>query len=217
MNRKRNSTYALLLVLTILLCVATVILYINAKDLLDRAEHTYAEAEDLFAAAEILQERTVTAQRAVETAEPDQTTTQAYTVELVTLAQRAEEKQEEAVPEAPQISMGTYTITAYCPCEICCGAYALTRPRDENGEPIVYTASGARAEAGVTIAVDPSVIPHGTSVWFEGPEGVQEYKAQDTGGAVNGNHIDLYFNSHMEALAWGSQTREVFVNQTGGF
>lgn len=39
--------------------------------------------------------------------------------------------------------------TAYCPCEICCGKWALNRP-----DGIVYTASGAIAEEGVTIATD---------------------------------------------------------------
>lgn len=42
--------------------------------------------------------------------------------------------------------------TAYCPCEICCGKWELNRP-----DGIVYTASGAIAEEGVTIAADWSV------------------------------------------------------------
>lgn len=114
-------------------------------------------------------------------------------------------------PEPDLVSIGTYTITAYCPCEICCGWYALNRPLDDNGEPIIYTASGARAEAGTTIGVDPYSIPLGTDVWFEGPDGeLNDYTAQDTGSMVIGNHIDLYFDSHEEACNWGLQYREVF-------
>ena len=51
--------------------------------------------------------------------------------------------------------------TAYCPCEICCGKWALNRP-----DGIVYTASGAIAEEGVAIAADWSVYSPGTILYF---------------------------------------------------
>ena len=105
-------------------------------------------------------------------------------------------------------SLGTFNLTAYCPCSKCCGQHALNRPKDENGNPIVYTASGARAEAGVTIAVDPRVIPYGTKVQING----HTYIAQDTGGAIKGNRIDVYFDDHQEAWNFGTQKAEVFVN-----
>ncbi len=104
-------------------------------------------------------------------------------------------------------SLGTYTLTAYCPCEQCCGIYGANRPTDENGNPIVYTSIGAVAKAGTTIAVDPSVIPYGSSVEING----HVYIAQDTGGAMNGNRIDIYFDDHQEALNFGRQTAEVFL------
>lgn len=105
-------------------------------------------------------------------------------------------------------SLGTFKLTAYCSCSKCCGQYALNRPTDENGNPIVYAASGARAEAGVTIAVDPGVIPYGTVVQING----HTYIAQDTGGAIRGNRIDVYFDDHQEAWNFGTQNAEVFVN-----
>lgn len=105
-------------------------------------------------------------------------------------------------------SLGTFKLTAYCSCSKCCGQYALNRPKDENGNPIVYTASGARAEAGATIAVDPRVIPYGTKVQING----HTYIAQDTGGAIKGNRIDVYFDDHQEAWNFGTQKAEVFVN-----
>lgn len=104
--------------------------------------------------------------------------------------------------EPEQISLGEFKITHYCACEICCGSWANNRP---NG--IVYTASGAVAEAGVTIAVDPDVIPYGTEVVIDN----QTYIAQDCGGAIQGNRIDVYCNSHKEAQQLGVKYAEVFV------
>lgn len=92
------------------------------------------------------------------------------------------------------------TLTAYCPCFSCCGEYSLNRP---NG--IVYTASGAEAQAYHTIAVDPDVIPLGA--WVE--IGGHTYHAEDVGGGVNGNHIDIYFDSHDAAVEFGRQVESV--------
>ena len=92
--------------------------------------------------------------------------------------------------------------TAYCSCAQCCGVWAENR---ENG--IVYTASGAITQAGHTIAVDTSVIPFGSVVLIDGIQ----YVAEDTGGAIQGNRIDIYFDSHDEALQFGIQKLTVYV------
>jgi peptidoglycan DL-endopeptidase CwlO len=64
------------------------------------------------------------------------------------------------------------------------------------------TATGLQTAWGV-VAVDPSVIPLGTRLTIPGyGEGV----AADTGGAVQGNTIDLWFPTTAEALAWGRRT-----------
>lgn len=99
-------------------------------------------------------------------------------------------------------SIGEFKLTAYCPCEKCCGIWAKNRP---NG--IVYTASGAKAEAGKTIAVDPDVIPYGTEVKI----GDHTYIAQDSGSAIKGNKIDVYYDDHSAALAHGLKYAEVMV------
>lgn len=104
-------------------------------------------------------------------------------------------------------SLGTFELTAYCPCEICCGIWAIVRPADEDGNPIIYTASGAIAQAGTTIAVDPSVIPYGSEVKIND----HTYIAQDTGGAITGNRIDIYFDDHQKALEFGRRQAKVFV------
>ena len=97
-------------------------------------------------------------------------------------------------------SLGWFTITAYCPCEKCCGEWA-------DG----ITATGTTATQGRTVAVDPSVIELGSVVYFEGVDGlVGGYIAEDTGGAIKGNRIDLFFDDHQEALEWGIKELEVF-------
>lgn len=104
-------------------------------------------------------------------------------------------------------TLGEFKITAYCSCVRCCSIWAKNRPLDENGKEIVYTASGERAEAGKTIAVDTSVIPFGTEVRI----GDTVYTAQDTGSAVKGNVIDIYFDSHEDAVKHGAKYLEVEV------
>lgn len=123
-------------------------------------------------------------------------------------AQEIEHPEEPEEPEEPALELlGEYEITHYCSCPQCCGVWAENRPVDENGQEIVYTASGARAEAGKTIAVDPAVIPLGSTVIIDG----REYIAQDTGGAIQGNRIDIYCSSHQEALELGVITAEVWT------
>ena len=60
---------------------------------------------------------------------------------------------------------------------------------------------------GVTIATDSS-IPFGTKVYIDG---VGERIVQDRGGAITGNRIDLYFDSHEKALEFGRQTKQVTI------
>lgn len=86
-----------------------------------------------------------------------------------------------------------FSVTYYCPCKQCCGTYAVGRPKI-NGKYVVGTASGNWAQEGVTVAVDPSVIPLGTKLYIEG---IGVRVAQDTG--VKGKAIDVYFNDHNKA------------------
>ncbi len=101
------------------------------------------------------------------------------------------------VEEAPKPTYNemTVTATAYCPCKKCCGK--------TDG----ITATGTTATAGRTIAVDPSVIPYGTEVIING----NTYIAEDCGGAVKGNDVDIFFNTHEEALQFGRRTLTAFI------
>lgn len=94
-------------------------------------------------------------------------------------------------------SLGTFVITAYCTCRICCGVYSGNN----------RTASGTVPTSNRTIAVDTSVIPFGTRVVING----QVYVAEDRGGAIKGNRIDMFFMTHKEALNWGRKSMEVYL------
>ena len=69
------------------------------------------------------------------------------------------------------------------------------------------TASGAWPEPGM-VAVDPKVIPLGSTVWIQG---LGMFLAADTGSLVRGAHLDVYGLSYAEALEWGVQERSVQV------
>lgn len=118
-----------------------------------------------------------------------------------------ETEEDIVVPEVKKESLGEFKLTAYCSCEKCCGKWALNRPKDENGKDIVYGSTGAILVAGTSIAVDPSVIPYGSQVEING----HTYTAHDTGGAIKGNRIDVYFDNHQDALNFGVQYAEVFL------
>lgn len=94
-------------------------------------------------------------------------------------------------------SLGIFSITAYCTCRVCCGVYS-GRNR---------TASGTVPTSNRTVAVDTSVIPFGTRLVING----QVYVAEDVGGAIKGNHIDMFFYTHAEAVRWGRRSMEVFL------
>ena len=130
-----------------------------------------------------------------------------YLEARVIYTQEEEKTEPEQNKELTATSLGVFTLTAYCSCYECCNEYALNRPLDENGNQIVYTASGNRAVQGVTIAVDPTVIPYNTNVQING----HTYTAHDTGGLIKGNRIDVYFENHQEACDFGLQTAEVFL------
>lgn len=105
------------------------------------------------------------------------------------------------------INLGNFKLTAYCSCHKCCGKWAEGRPIDENGEEIVIGAIGERLKPNYSIAVDPKVIPYGTEVEING----NIYKAQDCGGGIIDNEIDVYFDNHSDALIFGVQYADVYL------
>ena len=75
------------------------------------------------------------------------------------------------------------------------------------------TAMGTRARVGA-VAVDPKVIPLGSKLYIESMDGFPTYgyaTAEDTGGAIKGNRIDLFYNSNAEANRFGRRNVKVYV------
>ncbi len=97
-------------------------------------------------------------------------------------------------------------VTAYCACNRCCGPHAAG-----------VTASGQRvtADGGAFVAADPAVLPFGSRVVVPGyPDpgrGGRPVRVLDTGSAIRGARLDVFFPSHGEALRWGVRRLEVLV------
>lgn len=75
------------------------------------------------------------------------------------------------------------------------------------------TAMGTRARVGA-VAVDPRVIPLGSKLYIESADGFPSYgyaTAEDTGGAIKGNRIDLFYSTNSQALRFGRRNVKVYV------
>lgn len=109
----------------------------------------------------------------------------------------------------------TMRVTGYCKCGRCCGwrrnwlgmPVVASGPHAGRPKVVGMTASGARARPG-TIAADGALYPFGTVMYVEG---YGFGRVEDRGGAIKGQHIDLYFKTHAEAQQWGSKTMRVYV------
>lgn len=119
----------------------------------------------------------------------------------------------EALPEAiehpdePEY-IGTFRATAYCPCVKCCGIWSADHP-DRGDDYVQRTSSGTIPTEGRTIAADWSVLPKGSEVIICG----RPYVVEDTGGAIKGNRIDIYFESHEAALEYGVQDVDLYLTK----
>ena len=112
--------------------------------------------------------------------------------------QTPEYPDEQSNDEFEYLISDDFKLTHYCHCALCCG---------KAGQP---TASGRMPELGVTVGVDPKLIKLGSYLRIEIPDGNGGYtvyrakaRADDTGGAIKGNKIDVFVGSHQEALNLG--------------
>lgn len=114
----------------------------------------------------------------------------------------------EPMPTTPPVPEPVvFRVTAYCACEKCCGEWAKNRP---NG--VVYGAAGIELVAGVSAA---SPLPLGTVVEVEG---LGEYVVQDRPAKwviekYGENQLDIYFDNHEEACAFGLQYLNVYIKE----
>jgi 3D (Asp-Asp-Asp) domain-containing protein len=140
---------------------------------------------------EVLEREIETLKKAVKTSEPvksDSLSVRTY--------RKGDEELKDVSPSFNIQRLGEYKLTAYCPCKFCCGP---------NAKGITFTGKPVRVGH---IAVDPKVIPLHSRVSIEW---LGEYVAEDTGGAIKGKRIDIYFNTHQEALNFGVQYRNVYL------
>lgn len=94
------------------------------------------------------------------------------------------------------------------------GTLSVKATAYHNSDPgcTIWTATGTLCRVGA-IAVDPKVIPYGTRMYIVTDDGKYIYGiavAEDCGGAIKGNRIDLYFNSVAECSAFGVRQATVY-------
>lgn len=96
-------------------------------------------------------------------------------------------------PRAGQGDLGTYIVTAYCPCPKCCGKYGWG----------YRTASGHKIQKGDRLVAADRSVPFGTMLLIPGYNHNKPVPVLDRGGAIKGKRIDVYFDTHQEAKEWG--------------
>ena len=109
----------------------------------------------------------------------------------------------ESIEENKEL-IGEFTVTAYCPCEVCCGEWSnLENP---------ITASGESAKEGITVGADWNTLPEGTDIMIEsvGKRIVQDKPADWIVQKYEGKILDLYFETHEDALKFGKQKLNVY-------
>lgn len=124
-------------------------------------------------------------------------------IEILEIILKNQKEDASEVVDEPEY-IGTFTLTAYCPCEICCGEWALNRP-----DGIVYGAAGVELQEGVSVACS---LPFGTTLQIN----EQKYIVQDrTAEWIKEKYeekiIDMYFENHETAEKFGKQTTDVWI------
>ena len=103
-----------------------------------------------------------------------------------------------ACPASPRIVR--MNVSAYCPCSQCCGAYADGR-----------TATNYKIKTGDRFVAAPKTYAFGTKMVIKGYNDGKPVIVRDRGGAIKGNKLDLYFDTHQEALNWGRKQIDVEI------
>lgn len=126
----------------------------------------------------------------------------------VQLPEVYEAENQEVITEPVIQSLGEYTITAYCSCEICCGEWANNRPGG-----IVYGSAMIELEQGLSVAA-PKDLELGSVIMIDG----QEYVVHDRPAnwiveKYDSKIIDVYFEDHQDALEFGKQIKEIYLKE----
>lgn len=117
-------------------------------------------------------------------------------------------------PQGVQPMVVNMKTTSYCHCRRCCSykwllvvPYQKTGPFTFSIKEVGRTSSGVMARPG-TIAADTTIYPYGTIMYIPG---YGYGRVEDTGGAIKGQHIDLYRPNHLFARLWGVRMKKVKV------
>ena len=125
------------------------------------------------------------------------------TPESVGRAVLNESETKEAVPEqSDQWQTVPMQVTAYCPCQQCCGKYS-------DGK----TACGYKIRPGDAFIAADKKYSFGTEMVIPGYSNAEPVKVLDRGGRIRGNRLDIFFHSHQEALKWGVKLLDVKIRR----
>ncbi len=91
-------------------------------------------------------------------------------------------------------------VTAYCPCGKCCGKFS-------DGK----TANGHHIRWGDRFVAAPKYIPFGTEMRIPGYNHGRTVKVADRGRVINGNRLDVFYNTHHTAGKWGVKYLDVQI------
>lgn len=105
---------------------------------------------------------------------------------------------------APRYRVIMMEVTAYCPCTKCCG---------ENAQGITASGKPVTHNDGRFVAADTRLLPFNTKLSIPGYYGAEPVPVLDRGGAIKGNKLDVYFDSHDTAKQWGRRMIPVRILQ----
>ena len=143
--------------------------------------------------------------------EPAGLSTDSASQELMHEISPAAPKSEEPVTSASAVLPGAAAqhsrvvmmlVTAYCPCTKCCGPHA--QGLTASGKPISFN-------EGRFVAADTKLFKFGTALQIPGYADGKPVEVVDKGGAIKGNHLDVFFLTHEEAKQWGRKWIAVTV------
>lgn len=112
-------------------------------------------------------------------------------------------KPENLIQEVENITpiITTLNTSAYCPCEICCGK---TDGRTASGKMATawHTVAAGKGYPIGTIIYIPALSDKPNGGWFE---------VEDRGGAISNEKMDVFFNTHEEAIQFGRKSLDAYI------
>lgn len=193
----KKSMYWIIVVIMLLLSVCLIATTFQLDSLMSDVNRISSKVQQLSEDTERLKEK-------IDSWEPEE---EEVVLSTAAVAEAISVESPEVLLEEPETYTLTCRVTAYCTCPTCCGIWSDRHPSRIGTDYVQKTSTGTIPTEGRTIATDQSVIPAGTHVIING----HKYIAEDTGGAIKGNRIDIFFDTHEEAVAWGVQELEVDV------